>query len=83
MLKQIKKTEKDKANTFTLNVQQNKIKQNEKKEILKKNTNINLQLKKKQKKKTLSRNLLFIMQIVKKIINYNNENLYYVIINII
>ena len=27
MLKQIKKTEKDKANTFTLNVQQNKIKQ--------------------------------------------------------
>ena len=58
MLKQIKKTEKDKANTFTLNVQQNKIKQ---KEILDKNTNINLQLKPETKiNGTLSRNIHYL-----------------------
>ena len=61
MLKQIKKTEKDKANTFTLNVQQNKIKQKEKKEILDKNTNINLQLKPETKiNGTLSRNIHYL-----------------------
>ena len=45
MLKQIKETEKNKANTFTLNVQQNKLEQKEKKENLDKNTNINLESK--------------------------------------
>ena len=45
MLKQIKSIEKNKANTLTLNVQQNKLEQKEKKENLDKNTNINLESK--------------------------------------
>ena len=61
MLKQIKETEKNKANTFTLNVQQNKLEQKEKKEILDKNTNINLQLKSETKTKgSLSRNIHYL-----------------------
>lgn len=61
MLKQIKETEKDKANTFTLNVQQNKLEQKEKKEILDKNTNINLQLKPETKTNgILSRNIHYL-----------------------
>ncbi len=61
MLKQIKETEKDKANTFTLNVQQNKLEQKEKKEILDKNTNINLQLKSETKtNQSLSRNIHYL-----------------------
>ncbi len=61
MLKQIKETEKNKANTFTLNVQQNKLEQKEKKEILDKNTNINLQLKPETKTNgSISRNIHYL-----------------------
>ena len=58
MLKQIKSIEKNKANTLTLNVQQNKLEQKEKKENLDKNTNINLESKPETKtNQSITRNI--------------------------
>ena len=61
MLKQIKSIEKNKANTLTLNVQQNKLEQKEKKENLDKNTNINLESKPETKtNQSITRNIHYL-----------------------
>ena len=61
MLKQIKSIEKNKANTLTLNVQQNKLEQKEKKENLDKNTNINLESKPETKtNQSIARNIHYL-----------------------